>query len=94
MQYKLFFAEKQYSFRSSSVPNSMILRFPTDFAPTLHRLCTDFGTEEERTYNGPTTALHILISSTSVQPAQGTSKYFLEKDKNQAPNILSDSIGL
>jgi hypothetical protein len=20
----------------------------TDFAPTLHRLCTDFGTEEER----------------------------------------------
>ena len=37
--------------RSSSVPNSMFLRSLTDFAPTLHRLCTDFGTEDHRRKN-------------------------------------------
>ena len=26
----------------------------TDFAPTLHRLCTDFGTEAHRRNNGGT----------------------------------------
>ena len=30
------------------IPNGII----TDFAPTLHRLCTDFGTEDQRRING------------------------------------------
>ena len=35
-------------FRYSSQPNSMILRSPTDFAPTLHRLWYGGRAEEER----------------------------------------------
>ena len=38
MQYKLFFAEKQYSFRYSSVPNSMNLRFLFAIEWELHRV--------------------------------------------------------
>ena len=40
--------------RLSSEPNSMILRYKIAPPPTLHRLCTDFGTEEERRINGLT----------------------------------------
>ena len=38
----------------SSVPNSVKLLFGMVLSPTLHRVCTDFGTEEERSYNGTT----------------------------------------
>ena len=47
-----------YLFRQKAIPplflltkigaNSMKRRSFTDFAPTLHRLCTDFGTEDQR----------------------------------------------
>ena len=37
-------------FRFSSVPNSMILRSFTDFAPTLHRLWYGGRAKEQRTY--------------------------------------------
>ena len=51
-----FVVERLY-LRSDSEPNSLNLRSKIASSPTLHRLCTDFGTEEERRINGRRTAI-------------------------------------
>ena len=50
----LFYVNPSFFLRSSSVPNSMILRFFTDFAPTLHRLWYGGRAKEQRTLMGGT----------------------------------------
>jgi hypothetical protein len=39
----------------------MNLRYTIPLSPTLHRLCTDFGTEEERRIKGGTTEVIAYI---------------------------------
>ena len=46
--------------RSASYLPPMILRYKIVSSPTLHRLCTDFGTEEERRIIGGRTRDHPL----------------------------------
>jgi hypothetical protein len=59
MQYKLFFAEKQYSFRSSSVPNSMILRFLFAIEWELHRVWLGVTRDLHGTCKGTTNPPYI-----------------------------------
>ena len=49
-----FYVDPSFFLRFSSVPNSMILRSFTDFAPTLHRLWYGGRAKEQRTYMGGT----------------------------------------
>jgi len=52
--FSFFYVAPSSFLRSSSVPNSMILRSFTDFAPTLHRLWYGGRAKEQRTYMGGT----------------------------------------
>ena len=52
--FSFFPLNPSFFLRSSSVPNSMLLRSFTDFAPTLHRLWYGGRAKEERTYIGGT----------------------------------------
>ena len=49
-----FYVNPSFFLRSSSVPNSMILRSYTDFAPTLHRLWYGGRAKDQRIYIGGT----------------------------------------
>ena len=69
-------------FKSNFVVSSLILRTnpdevpitnrsPTDFAPTLHRLCTDFGTEVERRIIGGRTEAIMSLQPTVEEKQDG-----------------------
>ena len=51
-EYSIFLYALSLILRCFSVQSSMLLRYKIAPSPTLHRLCTDFGTEDQRRKNG------------------------------------------